>query len=272
MNFIEPHIHMVSRTTDDYAALADCGCIAVGEPAFWAGFDRRSADAFRDYYDQLTVHEPRRAASFGIRHYAWLCINPKEAEDPAIADAVIDLIPAFLSRPNVLGIGEVGFNRNTRHERAAFERQLDLAASHDTLVLIHTPHLEDKRRGTRLTLELLDDFFRAGRLRPERVLIDHVEEHTLDDVLDAGCWGGLTLYPQTKASPARAADMLARVGGERLWVNSACDWGRADIRAVPKLRRELRRRGHDAAFVQRITLDNPAAFLSQSPNFTADPI
>ena len=44
MRYIEPHGHMVSRTTDDYAALAHAGCAAICEPAFWAGFDRSSAD------------------------------------------------------------------------------------------------------------------------------------------------------------------------------------------------------------------------------------
>ena len=39
MNYIDPHIHMVSRTTDDYKRMALAGCVMVSEPAFWAGFD-----------------------------------------------------------------------------------------------------------------------------------------------------------------------------------------------------------------------------------------
>jgi len=35
--FIDPHIHMISRVTDDYDRMAKCGCAAVSEPAFWAG-------------------------------------------------------------------------------------------------------------------------------------------------------------------------------------------------------------------------------------------
>jgi len=42
MAYIDPHIHMVSRTTDDYRRMAEAGCLAVTEPAFWAGFDRGS--------------------------------------------------------------------------------------------------------------------------------------------------------------------------------------------------------------------------------------
>ena len=35
MAYIDPHIHMVSRTTDDYRRMAQAGCVAITEPAFW---------------------------------------------------------------------------------------------------------------------------------------------------------------------------------------------------------------------------------------------
>ena len=72
---------MVSRTTDDYERMALAGCEAVCEPAFWAGFDRSAVQGFHDYFSQLTEHEPKRAAKFGLKHFCWLCINSKEAED-----------------------------------------------------------------------------------------------------------------------------------------------------------------------------------------------
>ena len=80
MKYIDPHIHMVSRTTDDYSRMALAGCVAITEPAFWAGFDRSSPRGFEDYYRQLTETEPARAAQSGIHHHCLLCVNPKEAE------------------------------------------------------------------------------------------------------------------------------------------------------------------------------------------------
>ena len=150
MKIIEPHIHMVSRTTDDYQALALAGIGTVTEPAFWAGFDRRSVDGFHDYFNQLTVTEPKRAAHFGIRHYSWVCLNPKEAEDLALAEDVLAVLPHYLDRPTVLGIGEIGLNRNSRNELKVLERHIELAARRNELILVHTPHLEDKLKGTRL--------------------------------------------------------------------------------------------------------------------------
>src|SRR3954454_21158580 len=121
MTFIDPHIHMVSRTMDDYEKLALSGCVAIGEPAFWAGFDRSSAQGFFDYFRQLTEFEPKRAAQFGIRHYTWICMNPKESEDLRLSREVIRLIPEFLDCPNVIGIGEIGLNRVTKNELQIFE-------------------------------------------------------------------------------------------------------------------------------------------------------
>ena len=264
MRVIDPHMHMVSRTTDDYQKMAVAGIRALTEPAFWAGFDRGSAEAFRVYFDQLTVHEPKRAAQYGIRHFTWICLNPKESEDLGLADEVLAIIPEYLGRSNVLGVGEIGLNKNSRNELEIFERQLDIAARHDSLVLIHTPHLEDKLKGTRLILDALRNH---SSIRPERVLVDHAEEHTLGEILDGGFWAGITLYPVTKTSPARAVDMVDLYGTERLCMNSAADWGDADPLATLKAAQEMRLRGFSEAAVEKIFWSNPETFLGQSDRF-----
>jgi predicted metal-dependent TIM-barrel fold hydrolase len=261
MYYIDPHIHMISRITDDYQRMAMCGCVALSEPAFWAGFDRGSVDGFRDYFRHLTEYEPKRAAQFGIRHYCWLCINAKEAENVSLSREVIAMIPEFLNRPNVLGIGEIGLNKNTRNEATIFQEHVDLAMKTNELILIHTPHLEDKYKGTRMIIDMLKG---DGRVRPERVLIDHVEEHTVRHALDAGFWCGMTLYPTTKCTPERAADIIEMVGPERIMANSAGDWGKSDPMAVPLLIQELKRRGHPESVIRKVVFENPLAFFRQS--------
>jgi len=264
MRYIEPHGHMVSRVTDDYVKMATAGCAAVCEPAFWAGFDRSSADGFYDYFCQLTEHEPKRAAKFGLKHFCWLCINPKESEDTKLAEDVINIIPQFIDRPGVLGIGEIGLNKNSKNEIKVLEWHVDLAARHNQLILVHTPHLEDKLKGTRLIMDVLKN---DRRIKPERCIIDHVEEHTVKLVLDTGMWAGMTLYPETKCTPARAIDILETYGNERIWMNSACDWGVSDPLAVPKTALEMKRRGHLASAIDRVVNQNPRRFLGQCPKF-----
>lgn len=264
MRYIEPHGHMVSRTTDDYIAMATAGCQAVCEPAFWAGFDRSSAQGFYDYFCQLTEHEPKRAGKFGLAHFTWLCINPKESEDVKLAEEVVALIPKFLERPTVLGIGEIGLNKNSRNELKVLELHVDLAARTDQMILVHTPHLEDKLKGTRLIVDVLKN---DKRIKPERVIIDHVEEHTIEIPLNAGFWAGMTLYPESKCTAARAIDMIETYGGERLWMNSACDWGISVPLAVPYAALEMKRRGHAPEVIDRMIYQNPVRFLSQNPRF-----
>ncbi len=268
MFYVEPHIHMVSRITDDYVRMARCGCVAVSEPAFWAGFDRGSAAAFATYFRQLTQFEPKRAAQFGIHHFSWLCINAKEAEDVALSREVISIIPEYLDQPGVLGIGEIGLNKNTKNEVIIFQEQVELAMKTDELILVHTPHLEDKYKGTRMILDMLTA---DQRVKPERVIIDHVEEHTIKPALDAGFWVGMTLYPTTKCTPERAVDMVGRYGRERIMANSAGDWGVSNPMATPDFIRALRARGHDNATIHKLVYENPLRFFMQARRFNFQP-
>lgn len=264
MRYIEPHAHMVSRTTDDYQAMLTAGCAAVCEPAFWAGFDRGTPEAFYNYFQQLTIHEPNRAAKFGLPHYTWLCINPKEAEDPVLAKEVISFIPEFIKKPNVLGIGEIGLNKNSKNELKVLEWHIELAAELDQLILVHTPHLEDKLKGTKLILDALRSH---PKIKPERVIIDHVEEHTVKLVKDKGFWAGMTLYPESKCTAARAVDILENFGTDRIWMNSACDWGVSVPMAVPKAALEARARGHRLKWIDQVVYQNPIKFMKQNKRF-----
>jgi predicted metal-dependent TIM-barrel fold hydrolase len=264
MTYIDPHIHMVSRTTDDYERMALAGCVAITEPAFWAGYDRSSAQGFYDYFKLLTEFEPRRAAQYGIRHHTWLCINPKEAEDPVFAREVLALIPSFLDR-----------EQRARHRRDRAQQEqpqrahdpeehLQLAATHNLLVLVHTPHLEDKLKGTRLIIDAIES---ASPLDPGRVLIDHVEEHTVRTCSTAASGRHDALPRHQVHAAARGGHHRDVPRVERLWINSAGDWGHSDPLAVPKCQIELRGRGHTEDLIRTISFDNPVKFLGQSGRF-----
>ncbi len=269
MSLIDPHIHCVSRTTDDYLFMRRCGVVAVSEPAFWAGFDRSSSASFYDYFRQLVDYEPQRAARFGIQHFCWLCINAKEAENISLAREVIALIPQFLERPTVLGIGEIGLHKNSANEITIFEEQVDLAARTQQLILIHTPHLEDKHKGTSIITDIIKN---DRRIRPEHVLIDHCEEHTIRMARDNGFWAGLTIYPISKVTPQRGADILEQFGPSMICVNSASDWGDSHPSMLVDTRLEYLRRGHSDADADDIFYSNPCRFFGQCPKWTLKPL
>jgi predicted metal-dependent TIM-barrel fold hydrolase len=119
-----------------------------------------------------------------------------------------------------------------------------------------------------MILDMLDDF---NSLDHGRVLVDHVEEHTIREALDRGYWAGMTLYPVSKCTPERAVDMIEMYGPERLMVNSAGDWGPSKPSAVPDFILAMRRRGHAESLIRRVVYENPLQFFSQSRNFDFTP-
>lgn len=268
MQIIQPHYHGIARTAQDYERMAMSGVVAVAEPAFWAGFTRAYPETFIDYFRQISEFEPTRAAEYGIRHFCWVAVNPKEAENPELSRAVLEHMPEFFKKPTVLGVGETGLHKTTGSEVEIFQEQVELAVRHDQLILIHTPHLEDKARGTRRILDVLKDL----PVDPDRVWIDHAEEHTIRPIRDAGYWVGFTLYPITKCSPKRAVDMLETYGTERILVNSSADWGPSDPFTLQECILEFRRRGHSLQEAVEVFHNNPARFLGQNPKFDIKPI
>ena len=265
MRMFDPHIHMTSRTTDDYQAMARAGIAAVVEPAFWLGQPRTHVGTFEDYFLALLGWERFRASQFGIAHFCTLALNPKEANDPALADDVLALLPTYLERDGVVAVGEVGFDDQTVTEERVFVAQARLAAEHDLPLLVHTPH-RDKLRGTERSLALV----RELGFPPARVLIDHNNEETIAAVLDAGCWAGHSIYPNTKMDEARMVALVQRYGAERVIVNSAADWGISDPLKVPKTAAAMAAAGIPEATIARIVWDNPAAFFAQSGRLALD--
>ena len=268
MQIIQPHYHAIARTAQDYERMAMSGVVAVAEPAFWAGFDRRYPETFVDYFHQISEFEPTRAAEYGIRHFSWVAVNPKEAENPELSREVLKHMPRFFENPHVLGVGEIGFHKTTKNEEDIFSEQVEMAMEHDQLILIHTPHLADKVRGTKRTLEVLKHL----GANPERVWIDHVEEHTIKEPLDAGYWVGFTLYPITKCTPRRACDMIETYGYERLLVNSSADWGPSDPFTLQECVIEYRARGNSLQDAIEVFHNNPCRFLGQNPKWDIAPV
>ncbi len=259
MKLIDPHIHMTSRTTDDYQAMAAAGVVAVVEPAFWMGQPRTHVGTFEDYFASLVGWERFRASQFGIRHFCTLALNPKEANDPGLVEGVLALLPRWLEKESVVAVGEVGFDDGTAEEERVFARQLELARAHALPVLVHTPH-RDKKRGTERSLALV----RAVGFPEERVLIDHNTEATLPLVLASGCWAAHSIYPETKMDEERMMALVRRYGAERILINSAADWGISDPLAVAKTAARMRASGIDEATIETVVWRNPLAFFAQS--------
>ncbi|GDY12198.1 hydrolase TatD [Planctomycetota bacterium] len=260
--FIDPHIHMSARTTDDYEAMAAAGVVAVIEPAFWVGQPRTHVGTFQDYFASLVGWERHRAAQFGIRHYCTIGLNSKEANDEALAEQVLELLPLYLNKDGVVAVGEIGFDDQTPAEERFFRAQLELAKQVRLPVMIHTPH-RDKTSGTLRSMAICAEH----GLAPGQVVVDHNNEETVQAVLDGGYWAAFTLYPKTKMGSERMVEVVRRYGSERIICDSSADWGVSDPLAVPKTARLMAERGIPAAVIAATCYGNAVLAYGQSGRF-----
>lgn len=262
---IEPHIHMISRTTDEYMAMRANGIRVCVEPSFWQGANRRYAGSFFDYFRLSLEFEHTRAARFGVDHWSAIGMNPKEAEDRALADAVIDGMGEYLDHPRCVALGEIGFNNITPNEEHALVRQLRMAEERKMPVVLHLPHF-NKLKGIRRVLEII----RGEGLTPERIDIDHNVEETIALALESGCYAGMTVYPYSKLSPERVSAMIREHGHDRVIVNGSADWGISDPLSLIRVVERLRADGFDESVIEAITHDTPMAFYTASPHWKPD--
>jgi predicted metal-dependent TIM-barrel fold hydrolase len=251
---IDPHTHMISRTTDDYEAMARAGVVAVIEPAFWLGQPRTTVGSFIDYFTMISGFERFRAGQFGIRHYCTIGLNPKEANNETLAEAVIDALPRFLTKEGVVAMGELGYDEQTTAEDKALRAQIELAKEFELPIMIHTPH-RDKRPGTLRTMDVLQEH----GFDPARCVIDHNNEETIREVRDRGYWCAFSIYPHTKMGSERMAALVKSYGPERLIVDSACDWGVSDPLAVARTARLMAEHGVAAETIHQVVYANALA-------------
>ncbi len=265
MMYIDPHIHMTSRTTYDYLIMKEYGVVAVIEPAFWQGQLRTSVGTFQDYFNSLIGWERFRAGQFGIRHYCTISINPKEANNEALAAQVMELLPLYVCKEGVVALGEVGFDEMTPAEEKYFRLQLELAKEFDKLVLVHTPH-RNKKEGTLRSMEICLEH----GIDPSRVIIDHANEETVKDILDRGFWCAFSIYPNTKMGNERMVALVEQYGSDRIIVDSAADWGLSDPLAVPKTAQLMMQRGIPKEQVTAVCYGNALQAYGQSGEIHAD--
>jgi hypothetical protein len=262
MRFIDPHIHMSARTTDDYDRMAAAGVVAVIEPAFWLGQPRTHVGTFIDYLSSLVGWERFRASQFGIRHYCTIGLNSKEANNEALAEQVMDILPLFLGKEGVVAVGEIGYDDQTEAEDKFYRAQLQLARDLEMLVQVHTPH-RDKKRGTARSMDVAIEM----GLDPSRVIIDHNNEETVQEVLDRGFWAAFTIYPETKMGSERMVEIARRYGSNRIFIDSSADWGKSDPLAVPKTARLMIERGIPRSDIEAICYRNALAAFGPSGQF-----
>jgi predicted metal-dependent TIM-barrel fold hydrolase len=239
--------------------MAAAGIVALIEPAFWLGQPRTQVGSYIDYLSSLVGWERFRAAQFGIHHYCTIGLNSKEANNEALAEQVLEILPRYLVKEGVVAVGEIGYDDQTPVEDKYYRAQLALAKEFDMLVQVHTPH-RDKKSGTSRSMAVALEM----GVKPERVVIDHNNEETVQEVLDRGFWAAFTIYPNTKMGNERMVEIARKYGSHHIFIDSSADWGVSDPLAVPKTARLMLDRGIASKDVEAICYGNALRAFGQS--------
>lgn len=266
--YFDPHVHMYSRTTDDYERMSVAGIEVIVQPSFWLGSPRTSVGTFVDYWEHMITFESTRAQEFGINHYTCISVNPKESVERPLALDALDMMmkKKFLNREGVVALGEIGYNLINDLEEELFVKQLDICKRENLLAMIHLPH-NNKPEG----MNRMKKIFETGKYDFNKILIDHNTEETIKMTLDLGAWAGLSVYPVTKLSPDRVINIVNQHGSDKIMVNSAADWGVSDPLSVPLTAREMRKNFCKGTDIENVTFFNAYEFYRQSDNFKWKP-
>ena len=263
MRIIDPHIHMYSRTTDDYEKMALARIEVVVEPSFWLGSPRTSLGTMIDYWENMISFEPERARRYCIEHYCMVSVNPREANNRGLASMCLEIMPKYLERKGVIGIGEIGFDQITELEEMFFRKQLRMATNMRLPVIVHTPHVK-KLEGTKRAIEIIKE----ENCDEKTIILDHNTEETVSLCLKLDVMAAITVYPKTKMSSNRAINLIRKYGTDRILLNSSADWGDADPLSVPKTALQMKLEGFKSSEIEKVVFENPYNFFKQSKKFT----
>lgn len=259
MRFIDPAIYASRRSLPELELMATAGLVAVIEPTTWFGTDRRYPETYFDDYERQLGPEARRAFQAGLGYGAALGVTPHEANNLALAQRVLEVLPRYLANERVVAIGEIGLERGTPAEEEIFRRQLRMARQYSMPVVIQVP-MQDRREAISRALTIVSE----EQVGAHSVLVNGVTEETLPLVRQFGAWYGLTIDRNTHVSAERAVQLLRQNGLEGAMIHSAAGRLHGDPLAVPKTARLMLDNGFTAQEVEKLTFHNPKWFFSQA--------
>lgn len=206
VDFVDSHIHLdlVARAEPERLDwLRKVGCL----PVSWAFAEnvQSAADLERTLHLQReTIH---RLNAGGLPCFFLCGVHPRNITADLKPGAIAGLLSPFLDDRLCLGIGEIGLETASGHEKEIFAAQLELAeraVEQNKVLGVHTPR-HDKPRVTREILTVLETFPALA----SRLVIDHCTPETLGGVVNRGFWAGVTMSP-IKTSAAELHRMIRR--------------------------------------------------------------
>jgi len=261
MNFTDPHTHLNDVSWENLQEMYLSGIREIVSPIQVAAGKAVSCGTIREIWDYLFEVQFARAENNFIKPYAMIGISmvstPKG--DPT---ELYELLPDYLGRPEVVAIGEIGIEPNSRtckdlkQQEEFVRRQVKIAKDVGICVDFHTPNPPElKKEYTKKMLEICREF----DMPMSKVIIDHSSGANIGTVLDAGASAAITVQPWRNITPDIAAEVIMEYGFDRVMVDSDYSGLPSDHLSVPKTAMALRRKGVSLENIEKVCSLNSKA-------------
>ena len=256
--YIDSHVHLNTLTWSNLDEMRMAGIGTIISPIHLDAAKPVSHDTIVEMWDYLIdVHFPR-AQQHLIKPFGMIGISmvgtPKD--DPA---GLYTLLQDYLKRPDVVAVGEIGIEPNSRtckdieKQKEYVRGQLDAARGLDVCIDFHVPNIpEDKKKYTEITLQIC----REMDFPMSRVVIDHSSDANIEMVLEAGANAAVTVQPFRNVTPELAADIVMKHGFDRIMFDSDFSSLPSDHLAVPKTAMALRKKGVPEDQIEKVCSTN----------------
>jgi predicted metal-dependent TIM-barrel fold hydrolase len=169
------------------------------------------------------------------------------------------MLPQYMQRERVVGMGEVGLESRSKtcpdlgKQTEILKAQLKIAKEYSKPVVFHLPPM-DRAKWIDQYLRLIDD---VG-LERGKAVVTHTDATTAKIIIEAGCIAGISAVPMRRMTPEDAAKIVADNDLDQVLVSSDTRLRhRSDPLGVPRAAFQMRRLGFTEEEIKRVFYDNP---------------
>jgi hypothetical protein len=254
--FIDPHVHADNRSSEEFPRLKTAGCKGIVIVA-GAGGGYRSPDSLLDHFRRLSQVDRRRVERAHLSVWLALGAHPSGIPEKNV-DTFLEFFPQALKEYGASVVGEIGLEHCTSEEERVLAYELQVAASYNMPVIIHTPQ-KNKAQAIERTLDILLE----SPLASEYVLLDHLNRDVLPQVLSSRCWLGLSVHP-AKLSPDDAAAIVAEHGPDRFVLSSDTGAHPSYLFAFPSTISAMEEKGVEKNVIYKVVYEHALSWLFHS--------
>lgn len=248
---IDTHIHGDSRSGEDFGEMYLSGIDTAISCSFYP-YKLNNESTLLNHLERILNYDTIRAKEHGLDLKVALGIHP--ANTSINPELIYENLYKWIENKQIIAIGEIGLENLTNDEIAIFKKQLDIGEETKSKVIVHTP-----RKNKKAVLKIIQDII-PQHINPKSVVIDHVNQNIIEDLIDEYYTIGLTVQPQ-KMDKKEAITILDQYGFDKFLLNSDISNKPSDPLSVPKTVRELKKLGYKKTEIKKVAFKNAEKFF-----------